>query len=95
EQHHGSARDTLALHEAERWRDALIEGDDAFSKWVESFPQTDTQQLRALVRQARKDRQITQEEISKGLAPRQSRSYREIFQLVRDRLAENPEREDA
>ena len=47
------------------------------------------------MRQARKDRQITQEEISKGLAPRQSRAYREIFQLVRDRLSESPEREDA
>ncbi|RZJ23387.1 MAG: DUF615 domain-containing protein, partial [Haliea sp.] len=53
EQHHGSARDTLALHEAERWRDALIADDEAFARWVESFPQTDTQQLRALVRQAR------------------------------------------
>ncbi|MEO7641438.1 MAG: ribosome biogenesis factor YjgA [Ramlibacter sp.] len=95
EPHHGSARDTLARHEAERWRDALIAGDEAFAQWVESFPQTDTQQLRALVRQARKDRQITQDEISKGLAPRQSRAYREIFQLVRDRLAESPEREDA
>ena len=41
---------------------------------------------RALIRQARKDAAPTQDEISKGQAPRRGRSYREIFQLVRDAL---------
>jgi ribosome-associated protein len=94
DQHQGSARETLALHEAEQWRDDLIAGDEAFERWVLRYPETDTQQLRALVRQARKDRQPTPDEISRGLVPRQGRAYREIFQIVRDRLAQIPEPED-
>jgi len=50
EQHKGSARESLALHEAERWRDALIDEDEAVQKWIAQHPETDSQQLRALVR---------------------------------------------
>ena len=87
-QHSGSARETLALHQAEQWRDRLIADDDAFGQWVEQFPATDAQRLRALVRQARKDAPpADRDATSKGLAPRQGRAYRDIFQLVRDHLA--------
>jgi ribosome-associated protein len=86
EQRSGSAQQTLALHMAEKWRDDLIASDDALQKWLEVHPDTDIQQLRALVRQARKDAQPDQDSISKGLAPRRSRAYREIFQIVRDQL---------
>jgi ribosome-associated protein len=86
EQRSGSAQQTLALHMAEKWRDDLIASDDALQKWLEVHPGTDSQQLRALVRQARKDAQPDQDSISKGLAPRRSRAYREIFQIVRDQL---------
>jgi len=94
DQHKGSARETLALHEAEQWRDELVANDESFERWVLRYPETDTQQLRALVRQARKDRQPVPDEISRGLAPRHGRAYREIFQIVRDRLSEIPEPED-
>lgn len=85
-QQKGSARDALALHQAEKWRDDLISDEDALQRWLAQHPGTDTQQLRALIRQARKDVQPTQDAISKGLAPRQGRAYREIFQLVKDHL---------
>ena len=86
-QHKGSAAETLALHQAEQWRDALIERDEAVGDWLTQFPDTDSQQLRALVRQARKDRPAPDADaVSKGLAPRQGRAYREIFQLVREQL---------
>ena len=86
-QQRGSARDTLALHEAERWRDDLIERDAALGEWLDRFPGTDAQQLRSLVRQARKDRPAPDADaVSRGLAPRQGRAYREIFQLVREQL---------
>ncbi len=86
-QHKGSAAETMALHEAERWRDALIERDEAVGEWLTQFPGTDSQQLRALVRQARKDRPAPDADaVSRGLAPRQGRAYREIFQLVREQL---------
>ncbi len=88
-QQKGSAAETMALHEAERWRDDLIERDEAVGEWLTKYPGTDSQQLRALVRQARKDRPAPDAAaVSKGLAPRQSRSYRELFQLVREQLAQ-------
>lgn len=84
----GSAKDTQALHLAEAWRDRLITDDTAVGEWIAQYPQTDTQQLRALVRQARKDAvPVTNAAISQGLAPRQSRAYREIFKLVRSILS--------
>jgi ribosome-associated protein len=86
EQRSGSAQQTLALHAAEKWRDDLIASDDALQTWMQAHPETDAQQLRALVRQARKDGQPDQDSISRGEAPRRGRAYREIFQLVRDTL---------
>ena len=86
-QQKGSARDAQALHQAEKWRDDLIAREGALDQWLREYPETDTQQLRALIRQARKDVQPDKESISKGLAPRQGRAYREIFQLVREQLS--------
>ena len=86
EQHQGSARETQALHLAEHWRDQLIANDDAVSDWLQAHPDTDSQQLRALVRQARKDGQPTATEVSQGLAPRHGRAYRELFQMIRAHL---------
>ena len=86
EQQRGSAQSTLALHQAEQWRDRLVESDDAIGEWLNLYPDTDSQQLRALARQARKDAQPDKTSISQGLAPRRGRAYREIFQLVREQL---------
>jgi len=84
----GSAKDTQALHLAEAWRDRLIADDTAVGEWIAQYPQTDTQQLRALVRQARKDAvPVSNAAVSQGLAPRQSRAYREMFKLVRSILS--------
>jgi ribosome-associated protein len=85
-QRQGSAQDAMALHEAEKWRDDLIASDDALQRWITRFPGTDTQQLRALVRQARKDTPHDADAVSKGLAPRHGRAYRDIFQLVKEQL---------
>ena len=87
EQANGSADLTLALHLAEQWRDKLIASDDALSQWLTDYPATDSQQLRALIRQARKD--IAKPE-TPGEAPRHGKSYREIFQLVKLAMAEEP-----
>lgn len=73
----GSARATLELHEAERWRAALITDDAALGHWLAQHPHTDAQQLRSLVRAARRD--------AAGLATdaRQPRSFRELFQFIK------------
>jgi ribosome-associated protein len=94
EQAKGSAHETLTLHLAEQWRDRLIADDQALDLWFQSHPTTDSQQLRALIRQARKDAPPTDKAaVSQGLAPRQGRAYREIFQLVREHLSTAPEPE--
>jgi ribosome-associated protein len=82
EQNRGPAQEAAALHEAERWRDRLIADDDALGGWIETHPGTDAQQLRALVRQARKDMKSG----PPGEAPRQGKAYREVFQIVREQL---------
>jgi ribosome-associated protein len=87
EQNKGSARETQALHLAEKWRVELVADDEALARWMAQFPDTDTQQLRALIRQARKDNPPDKAAESKGLAPRHSRAWRELFQLVRDQIA--------
>jgi ribosome-associated protein len=80
-------RETAKLHRAERWRDELVADDAALERWLAEFPATDAQQLRALIRQARKDARV---EERPGQAPRQGRAYRQIFALVRAALAGGP-----
>ncbi len=89
EQFSGSAHENLVLHLAETWRDRLIANDDAFGEWITKCPDTDTQQLRALIRQARKD--VKPEK--PGEAVRHGRAYRDIFQIVREQLSnqDNPD----
>ncbi len=87
EQNSGSAHDNLVLHLAETWRDRLLASEDAFGKWIARCPQTDSQQLRALIRQARKDAVPEKP----GAAVRHGRAYRDIFQLVREHLTNETE----
>lgn len=72
----GSARDTLALHETERWRAELIADDDALTRWMSEHPETDAQQLRSLVRACRREAALPPEQ-------RQPRSYRELYQFIK------------
>ena len=74
----GSATDTLALHQAEYWRDQLLAGDDALADWVKEHPATDVQQLRSLVRAARK------EKLEPG--ERRGRAFRDLFKLVKEQM---------
>ena len=87
EQLNGSAEDNLRLHQAESWRERMVADDEAVGEWIAQFPGTDTQQLRSLVRQARKDAVPEKP----GEAQRHGKAYREIFQLLREQLAEEPE----
>ncbi len=86
DQHKGSAQEVALLHQAEQWRDALLATDEALSDWMSAFPSSDSQQMRALMRQARKDNPANAKTESQGLAPRQSRAYRDLFQLIKQHL---------
>jgi len=77
----GRARDALALHEAEHWRSELIAGDAALTAWTTRHPGTDLQQLRSLIRAARKE---AAEPGPPGAAPRKGRAFRELFLFIRD-----------
>ncbi|QDL54961.1 ribosome biogenesis factor YjgA [Rhodoferax aquaticus] len=85
EQHTPSIQDTMVLHQSEVWRDRLIAEDDAVGQWLTLSPATDSQQLRSLIRQARKDAKPEKP----GEAVRHGRAYRDIFQLVREQLLEH------
>ncbi len=83
----GPAADTLLLHQCEQWRARLLDDDAAAGQWMAEHPGTDMQQLRALIRQARKDAVPE----PAGAAPRHGRAYREMFQLLRDVMTARPE----
>ena len=72
----GRAKDSLALHDTERWRAELLADDDAVTRWTRDHPQTDVQQLRSLIRAARKDAALVPEK-------RSGRAYRELFQFIK------------
>jgi ribosome-associated protein len=77
----GQAHDSLALHDAERWRAELVASDDAATRWIAAHPQADAQQLRSLVRAARKDASLIPEQ-------RSGRAYRELFRFVKQHAGE-------
>ncbi|WP_290872728.1 ribosome biogenesis factor YjgA [Aquabacterium sp.] len=73
----GHARNALELHQAERWRVELLGDDkDVVTRWAAEFPGADLQQLRALIRNARKDAAAEPDK-------RNGRAYREIFQYIK------------
>ena len=82
----GSAKDTLLLHEVERWRDELVASDEALTRWAADYPGSDLQRLRSLVRAARKDAAAAPEQ-------RNGRGYRELFQFIKPWLKDeiNPD----
>lgn len=83
---------------AEQWRDRLIADDQALTTWLEHYPGTDIQPLRALIRQARKDLAASSaaatppeatDAAQASLPGKKSRSYRELFQLLRQSMQDN------
>ena len=77
----GRAKDSLALHEAERWRAELLADDEAVTRWASAHALADVQQLRNLIRAARKDAALVPEK-------RSGRAYRELFQFIKTHAPE-------
>lgn len=72
----GHAKDSLALHESERWRARLLAEDGALQDFINQHAGIDVQQLRSLVRAARKDAAGAPEQ-------RNGRAFRELFQFIK------------
>jgi ribosome-associated protein len=71
------ARATRIQHAAEAWRERLLaEGDDGLAAFIDTFPHSDRQHLRRLVRDAAIERE----------RQRPPRAQRELFRLLRDLL---------
>lgn len=62
------------FHQLEKLRTRLLEDDSALSEYLTAHPEADSQQIRALIRNARK-------EATAGKPPKSSR---ELFKLLRD-----------
>jgi ribosome-associated protein len=69
--------DAAQLHRIERWRGRLLEDDEALGQLLAEYPHADSQRLRALVRNAQRER-------ADGKAPK---SFRGLFQALRDILS--------
>ncbi|WP_151446555.1 ribosome biogenesis factor YjgA [Lacisediminimonas profundi] len=69
-----SKSETAALHALERWRDRLIADDGAVTALRDQYPQVDMQQLRTMIRNARREQ-------AENKPPK---AYREIFQLLKE-----------
>lgn len=74
-----SAQHTAWLHRIERWRDRLLEDHDALTELLASHPDVDIQHLRALIRNAHKEKELN----------KPPKSYREIFQVLREIMPED------
>nr|WP_295082836.1 ribosome biogenesis factor YjgA [uncultured Roseateles sp.] len=81
----GHAKDSLALHQSEAWRERLLKDDAALQSFIQEHDGIDVQQLRSLVRAARKDAAQVPEK-------RSGRAYRDLFQFIKaEQLRVNPQ----
>ena len=73
--------ETARLHQLELWRDRLIAEDSALSEYLNAHPGCEAQQLRTLIRNARKEH----------AANRPPASFRALFRLLRETERVNPD----
>lgn len=66
------------MHQLERWRERLLESDDTLTELKATYPETDIQRLRTLIRNALKERE----------AGKPAKNYREIFQVLKAAIPE-------
>lgn len=83
-----SRAETAALHALERLRDKLLADDSALTELMSQYPEADAQQMRTLIRNARKEQADN----------KPPKAYREIFQILKqlqsNSAASTPEEHD-
>ena len=80
-----SKADTAAMHALEKRREKLLADDNALTDLLAKHPELDAQQLRTLIRNARK-------EVAASKPPK---AYREIFQILKSLEAGNAKADGA
>jgi ribosome-associated protein len=66
------------LHQVENWRDRLLAEPNALTELLAAYPQSDAQRLRALIRNALKEKELS----------KPPKSFRELFQVLREIVPE-------
>jgi ribosome-associated protein len=61
------------FHKVEKWREKLLNNDDALTDFIAAYPEVEVQQLRLLIRQTKKEQEKQQP----------PKAFRELFQLIR------------
>ena len=69
-----SKAETAKLHFLESYRDKLITNDETFTALIEKFPDMDIQNMRTLIRNARREKEQN----------KPPKAYREIFRVLKD-----------
>jgi ribosome-associated protein len=70
---------TRQFHKVETWRDKLLADNDAVTSFIAEYPSVDVQQLRQLIRNAKKEQEKQQP----------PKAYRELFQLIKPLIIED------
>jgi ribosome-associated protein len=70
---------TRKFHLVEDWRDKLIANNDALTEFVAEYPEVDVQQLRTLIRNAKKEQEKNQP----------PKAFRDLFQFVKPFILED------
>ena len=79
-----SKADTAAMHALERHRDRLLKDDGALTELMAKHPELDVQQVRTMIRNARKEQ-------AESKPPK---AYREIFQLLKELQKSSAQEDD-
>jgi len=75
----GTSKQHIAwLHQVENWRDRLLAEPGALTELLAAYPQSDAQRLRALIRNALKEKELQ----------KPPKCFREIFQVLREIIPE-------
>ena len=69
-----SKAETAKLHHLESYRDRLIANDETFTKMIGQYPDMDIQNMRTLIRNARKEKETN----------KPPKAYREIFRVLKE-----------
>jgi len=64
---------TRQFHKVEQWRDKLLADNDTLTDFIAAYPDVDVQQLRQLIRNAKKEQEKQQP----------PKAFRELFQLIK------------
>ena len=69
-----SKAETAKLHYLESYRERLLADDESLTTLIEKFPKLNIQNLRTLIRNARKEKELN----------KPPKAYREIFRLLKE-----------